>query len=267
MRTLLLVLRGIATVAFIYPFAGEDKLARLRQCWSKALLDRLGVRLEADVEHVSAGGMVVANHVSWLDVFAINAAISTAFVAKADVRQWPLLGWLAAKNETVFLRRGSRGHAREIGGAIVEKLDAGRIVAVFPEGTTTDGRSVQHFHAALLQPALTAGYPIVPLAISYWDENGERSLAARYDGDVTLSQSLRAILACSQLTVRLRSLPPDSRLDRRAVAAAARAAIIAAALLEPSTPPGTPADLQDARQSGDSPRDSRNRAREGSAAV
>ena len=87
-------------------------------------------------------GLLVANHVSWVDIFVVNALTPAAFVSKADVRQWPVIGWLAAVNETVFLRRGSRGHARVINEEIAERMRAGRHVALFPEGTTTDGSHV-----------------------------------------------------------------------------------------------------------------------------
>ncbi|MCK6412861.1 MAG: 1-acyl-sn-glycerol-3-phosphate acyltransferase [Azonexus sp.] len=174
--------------------------------------------------------MLVANHISWLDIFVINAVLPSAFVAKEEVRHWPLIGWLAAKNDTVFLRRGSRGHARIINTEIAGILASGKLLALFPEGTTTDGTHLLHFHAALLQPALSAGYPVLPLALSYWEENGQRSLAPRYDGDISLGQCTRAILGRRRIVARLRSLPPcgENGEDRRQVAREARAAIIEA---------------------------------------
>ena len=132
---------------------------------------------------------------SWLDIFVINAAYPAAFISKAEVRDWPLIGWLAAKNETVFLRRGSRGHARIVNAEIASLLGRGRQVALFPEGTTTDGSHVHPFHAALLQPAIDAGAPIQPLALCYRLPDGSFTRAPAYDGDVSLLDCLKAIVA------------------------------------------------------------------------
>lgn len=231
----------------VYPLSTGRRRLRLKQRWSRHLLDIVGVELEADLTHLVPGSLVVANHISWLDIFVINAARPCAFVSKEEVRRWPLMGWLAAVNDTVFLKRGSRGHARQINQEIADLLAAGEHVAVFPEGTTTDGTHVLHFHAALLQPALAAGRPVVPAAISYWEPDGNRSLAPRYDGHISLGECLGAILSRRRLTARLATAPALGLRgeDRRAVAAAARAAIITAARLPlPSSPPGIPAGPQ-----------------------
>ncbi len=220
------------------------------------MLGILGVRLDARLEHAIPGSLLVANHISWLDIFAINASLPTAFVSKAEVRRWPAIGWLAAMNDTIFLNRGSRGHARVINEAIAAKLDTGKYVGVFPEGTTTDGRSVLPFHAALLQPALAAGRPVIPVAISYWEADGERSLAPRYDGEISFGDCLWNILSRKRLQVRLQTLPAlgMNGEGRRDVATAARQAIISAAQLPGrSMPPETPDDLPDGQPSDGCP--------------
>jgi 1-acyl-sn-glycerol-3-phosphate acyltransferase len=183
------------------------------------------------LQHVVPGCLLVANHVSWIDIFVINALAPAAFVAKEEVRRWPVIGWLAARHDTVFLRRGSRGHARIINQEIADILAQGKLVAVFPEGTTTDGTALLHFHAALIQPALVAGRPVVPMAISYWEADGQRSLAPRYDGDISLGECTLAILRRPVIEARLISTPVLGLAgeDRKQVAASARAAIAAAA--------------------------------------
>lgn len=241
-----LLFQGVVTAACVFPFSSDPHRLRLKRWWSKAMLDILGIRLDADLAHAVPGSMVVANHVSWLDIFVVNAALPSAFVSKEEVRHWPVMGWLAGINDTIFLKRGSRGHARLINAEIAAVLAQGRHVAVFPEGTTTDGTHVLHFHAALLQPALLAGRPVVPAAISYWEPDGERSLAPRYDGDISLGDCLKNILARRRLVARLATTPAlgQDGSDRRAVAAAARAAICtAAALPPPNNPPERPAGL------------------------
>lgn len=227
----------------IFPWCTEAARLRLKSSWAVALLDCLGIEVEADLTHAAPGALIVANHISWIDIYVINAALPSAFVSKAEVRHWPLIGWLAAKNDTIFLQRGSRGHARVVNEQIAGLLGRGRHVAVFPEGTTTDGRSLLHFHAALLQPALSAGRPVLPVALSYWELDGERSLAPRYDGDISLGQCTRAILGRRRLIARLVTTPLRGLHgeDRRQVAAEAREAIALGARL-PLVEAG-PADL------------------------
>lgn len=197
------------------------------------MLKALSIRLETDLSQLAPASLVVANHISWLDIFVINAAIPAAFVAKAEVRHWPLIGWLAALNDTVFLRRGSHGHARIINQEIGGKLAAGKHVALFPEGTTTDGTQVLHFHGALLQPALEAGRPVAPLALSYASPAGERSLAPRYDGTISIGECLASILACRELVARLQACPaiPATAGHRREIAQEARQLIVASLAL------------------------------------
>jgi 1-acyl-sn-glycerol-3-phosphate acyltransferase len=233
-----LVLIGFLIVSLLFSLVGTKARHFLVACWAKSVLWTLGIKVDAELSHLTPGALVVANHVSWVDIFVISSVLPVAFISKAEVRQWPIFGWLAAKNETVFLKRGSRGHAREIGQQITSLLAAKKYVAVFPEGTTTDGTRVQHFHAALIQPALAEGYPVLPLAISYWEPDGERSLAPRYDGDISLGQCMGAIIARKRLWAKLISTPALGLAgeDRRQVAAEARQAItLAAGLPLPST--------------------------------
>jgi 1-acyl-sn-glycerol-3-phosphate acyltransferase len=224
---------GLLIVLLVFPMASAKVRRWLVARWSRSVLHALGVRVEADLSNLTPGALVVANHISWIDIFIISSVLPVAFVSKAEVRQWPIIGWLAAKNDTVFLKRGSRGHAREIGQQITSLLAAKKYVAVFPEGTTTDGTHVQHFHAALIQPALAEGYPVLPLAISYWEPNGERSLAPRYDGDISLGQCTGEIIGRKRLVAKVISTPVLGLAgeDRRQVASAARQAITLAAEL------------------------------------
>ena len=158
---------GVLTIALIHPVTRQSTHLTLRRRWSQGLLRVLGIELEPRGTPVEPGCMLVANHISWVDIFVINAMAPAAFVSKAEVRNWPVIGWLAARNDTIFLRRGSRGHARIINEETAAALDAGRNVAIFPEGTTTDGSQLLHFHAALLQPAIACGHPVQTLALQY----------------------------------------------------------------------------------------------------
>ncbi len=215
-------------VLTVHPLTSPATHRRLRQRWSRRLLALLGVELHANGV-IQPGCLVVANHISWLDIFVLNALAPSAFVSKAEVRGWPVVGWLAAKNETVFLRRGSRGHAKIINGEIGTLLDAGCNVALFPEGTTTDGTHVLHFHAALLQPAIESGHPVQPVSISYRAPDGTPSLAPAYIGDVSLGQCIAAIIAEPRLVARTliaAPLPTADGTTRRALAETARDVIV-----------------------------------------
>ncbi len=259
----MLVVCGAVVALTLFRICGDRRRLLLKQTWSAALLDALGIEVEADLTHAVPGALLVANHISWIDIFVINAVMPSAFVSKEEVRHWPIIGWLAARNDTVFLRRGSRGHARIINEQVAGLLGQGKHVAVFPEGTTTDGRSLLHFHAALLQPALAAGRPVLPAAISYWELDGQRSLAPRYDGDISLGECTRAILGRKRLIARLVTTPLRglNGEDRRVVAAEAREAIaLAAGLPMANNPPETPGDLPVAQRSDDRPTNSPSRA-------
>jgi 1-acyl-sn-glycerol-3-phosphate acyltransferase len=220
-------LAGACAIAFVYPSVGENRRLWLKQRWSRQLLDILGIRLDAKLAGFAPGNLIVANHISWLDIHALNAALPMAFVAKSELRRWPLVGWLATNTDTIFLRRGSPGDARLVNAEIGAMLKAGKDVAIFPEGTSTDGTQILNFHSALFQAAVDTGRAVQPVALSYYDAVGRRSLAPAYWGDVTMGECFAAILACRSLTVRLRPTPAlDPRIrQRRELAHAARGAI------------------------------------------
>lgn len=219
----------MAIAASVFPLIRPERRRRFKQRWSARLLTVLGVELEVRGAAPTAGCLLVANHVSWLDIFVINAAWPAAFISKAEVRDWPLFGWLAIRNETVFLRRGSRGHARVVNAEIAALLGNGQHVALFPEGTTTDGSFVHPFHGALLQPAIDAGATIQPVAIAYRLPDGRYTRAPAYDGDVSLGASLQAIVAERRIVARLLVTEPLSTSalpDRKQLSHLARDAIL-----------------------------------------
>lgn len=218
---------GLATVAAVYPFIGRPAQLRLKRRWSRQLLGMLGVRLHAGATLPPGPALLVANHVSWLDIFVINALAPAAFVCKAEVRNWPLIGWLCARTETVFMSRGSRSAARSAGEVVAARLRQGWQVAVFPEGTTGDGSCLLPFRPALLQGAIDADCWVRPLALRYTDADDTPSTAPAYCGDITLLASLMRIAAMPRLTARLDVLPPlDTRgASRRTLSARAEAAV------------------------------------------
>jgi len=228
---------GALTIAAVYRFLNDTARLWLKQRWSRQLLEILAIRVDANLHVVARGNLIVANHISWLDIFVLNAARPMAFVSKSEVREWPLAGWLAANTDTLFLRRGRRADAIEINARIETLLASGKDVAVFPEGTTTDGSHLLPFHGALLQPAIDSARPVQPLALAYFDSTGQRSTAPAYAGETTMAECMAEIIACRSLRVRLRPTPTifAGHLTRREVATMARGAVAYQLGLSPET--------------------------------
>ena len=186
-----------ALLAVFYPRLNQTKRRRILKTWSRQLLDilNIGIRTEGQWPVRGEGGyLVVANHVSWLDVFVLNTIYPSRFIAKAEVRNWPLIGWLCKRCNTIFIERALRQNAASINQQISLLLEQGICVGLFPEGTTTDGKQVGHFHSALIQPAIDAGAMLCPIALRYQDGDGKQSSTAVFTGDMTLSQSIWRIL-------------------------------------------------------------------------
>jgi 1-acyl-sn-glycerol-3-phosphate acyltransferase len=172
------------------------------QAWASALVQLLGVQLRIrGPVPVQGPLLLVANHISWLDIVVLHAAHHCRFVSKADVLRWPLLGRLVAGAGTLFIERESRRDALRMVQHMAERLQAGDRVAVFPEGTTGDGRSLLPFHPNLLQAAIAADAPVMPLALRYVKAGSqERHDAPVFIGETTLVASIWTTLRARELT-------------------------------------------------------------------
>lgn len=131
-------------------------------------------------------GLIVSNHLSYLDILCYSAAAPCVFVSKAEVEQWPIFGAYARWSGSVFVRRHDRGDAARANAYVSETLENGVPVVLFPEGTTTDGHSVLRFHSTMLQPAIDVGAPITPCAIRYELDDGDPATEVAWWGDMTL---------------------------------------------------------------------------------
>ena len=183
--------------------------------------------------------LVVANHVSWLDVYAINCLLRARFVAKHEVRSWPLVGTMVTAFGALFIRRGSPRDAARVRDQITDALRHGERVVVFPEGTTTDGTTLRRFYPALFQSAVDAGGVVQPVAIRYLDDHGEPCTASPFIDDMTFLASLRRIAAAPRITVELHFGPSRPALGqtRRALAADCHAWIAGRLGVPLGTPP------------------------------
>ena len=214
------VLHGLWIVKRRFELLTSADRHGLIQWWSVKTLRILGITLKADGAALPEGHLLVANHVSWLDIAAVHAVLPQArFVSKSDVKDWPLVGALVEGAGTLFIERTSKRDALRVVHQTAAALQAGDCVAVFPEGTTGAGPELLPFHANLLQAAVSTGAPVLPLVLR-WHEPGERfSSSARFIGDTTLVQSLWRIASARGLGIEVHVLPSvmTEGQDRRAL--------------------------------------------------
>lgn len=204
--------------------------ARIRW-WAGKMLRLLGLRLHVDGAFRPGAKLIVANHVSWLDIMAVHAVCPEArFVSKAEVRHWLLVGRLVGAAGTLYLERERRRDAMRVVHQMADALRAGDTVAVFPEGTTNDGHTLRPFHANLLQAAIATETPVQPVALRFSDAHSRVSAATLFVGDTSLATSLWWIARADGLAVHLRVLTAQgsSHADRRALAERLREGIIEA---------------------------------------
>lgn len=212
--------------------------------WSQHLLGILGIRVAVYGETPAAdirACMFVANHVSWIDIWALKQLHPMQFIAKAEIRDWPVIGWLAHQVGTLFIERTRRHDTGRMVKVAEQALLRGECLCFFPEGTTTDGSRLLAFKPGLLQAAINTGGSVIPLAIRYPQADGGINTAIAYHGDITMLQSFLAVLNRRETLVELHFAAPivASGMERRQLADQARRAI--ASLLDPAqhTAPGT----------------------------
>lgn len=220
-RAVLHGLHGVLIVLLRFPsLSVAGRRARIAW-WSAGMLRLLGLRLQVSGTLRPGAKLIVANHVSWLDIMAIHAACPEArFVSKADVQHWPLVNRLVACADTLYLQRESRRDALRVVHQMAEALKAGDTVAVFPEGTTGPGPELLPFHANLLQAAIATATPVQPVVLRFDDRHGPFSAAAQFVGETTLAQSLWRLACGDQMVVSVTVLPAQgtAHADRRALA-------------------------------------------------
>ena len=231
---------GIAFVAF--PLSRKQATRnRINHWWSRWVLRLCGARLRVSGQPLSeelastgmtpgrSGRLLLSNHISWIDIFAINAAMPCRFVAKAEIVRWPIIGSMVAHSGTLFIERGRRRAVATINEAVQGHLRAGESIGVFPEGTTTRGDRLLPFHSNLLAPALEADCPVWPVGMRY-RERGKFSDAAAFVGEMGLVTSLAKVLVADDLEIEVAFLPAldaAAHENRHTLARAAHAALSA----------------------------------------
>jgi 1-acyl-sn-glycerol-3-phosphate acyltransferase len=215
------LLRGMWTIATRFPKSDAQQRAELIAQWSHGLLSLLNVTVRVQGMPAQSGPMmVVMNHISWLDILVLLAAQPVSFVSKAEVRHWPLIGWLATNVGTLYIERGNRRDAMRVVHQIADALRDDQLIAIFPEGTTSDGRQVLPFHANLMQAAISSASPVQPVALRFLEASGELSMSPAYIGDDTLVSSVWRMLRAKPVTAQLEFLEPvaSSGMERRVLA-------------------------------------------------
>lgn len=200
--------------------------------WFRVFLPAIGVRVVEQGEPVKRPALLVANHVSWLDIAALGTQLGGGFVSKAEVARWPLIGWFATGTGTVYLSRGAH-RTQETHASVHARFLDGYSIAIFPEGTTTPHRLPHLFHRRLFAAAIDNDVPVQPVAIHYPppadDAEHEQHPAAPFVNEMGFMPHLLGVMACPSLTVELTYGQPINvaGMDRRQVAEATREAICA----------------------------------------
>lgn len=201
------VLLGLLLIAVAFFWIGLRGRMWAKKWWSFVLLRICGIRVSQSGQPVQNGPVLwVVNHVSWLDIFVLNCVRATAFVAKSEIRSWPLIGWLAYGADTIFIERASRHAVHKVGLAMQKRFERHQVVGLFPEGTTSQGFDVLPFYANLFEPARKSGVVIQPVALRFY-HHGRRSDFAAFVGEQTLVQNMWEVLGGTGVSIEMEFLP------------------------------------------------------------
>ena len=198
--------------------------------WSRGLLQVFGMRVRGIGTPLAGGTMFVANHVSWIDIVALHSQHMMGFIAKAEIRRWPVIGWITSHGETIYLHRGNADSLGDVMAEMSRRLRAGRAVAAFPEGGTRDGHALGAFHARIFTAAVDADAPVQPVALCFGERCEAQAIVAFARGESFVANLLR-LLGEPPRPVAVRFLEPVLHTEhegRRAIARLAQARIEAA---------------------------------------
>ncbi|MBF5040351.1 1-acyl-sn-glycerol-3-phosphate acyltransferase [Methylophilus sp. 13] len=225
-------LTGLTLATLVLPVCGRRGREQLIRWWCAKLLRCFnlqlsvsGVRPAPQSKHV----LFVANHISWSDIHALNSLIPVRFVAKVEIKDWPVFGYLVKKSGTIFINRTRQRDAARVLKVVTQAMKLGDNLCVFPEGTTTDGQQVLPFKSSLIQAAIDAEATVIPIAIHYPMPDGSPNLAAAYAGETSMIESMLSFLNMQSPKVHLHFCTPiEARLlDRQTLASQARNEIMA----------------------------------------
>ena len=215
------VFLGLVCIIF-FPIINRKSKKRLIKSWSLMLLRIFKINLifNKNLKKVltKKNYLIVSNHISWLDIFIINAAYPVAFVAKHSISKWPVLSWLVRASETIFIDRKRITKIKETSKEIEHFLENKGSICIFPEGTSTDGSKLLNFKSNLLQTAINKNISVLPIAIQYL-HNQNYCSAPGYYGDLTLLDSIRNLIRFDNIDARLTILTEIKSISNRKVLA------------------------------------------------
>ncbi len=217
------IFAGLIIELLVFPLLSRASRRNVVCHWSRGLMFLSGVKIQVVGKSVNDQAIMwVANHISWVDIFVLNSVRTTSFIAKSDIRKWPIIGLLVAWAGTLFIDRRQRYAIREAAKQIKHCFDYGDAVGLFPEGTTTDGMQVLPFHAGLLDAAIQAKVPVQPVALKFM-RGAQRAPELAFIGDQTLIANLWHLLGSWGVRVECEFLEPidTSDLNRAEVASKA----------------------------------------------
>lgn len=205
LRVIVQVLRGYWTIRTLFPKLNDEQQARYVEVWARGMLAIIGIQVRVKGHPAPGPVLMAANHISWLDILVMHAACHCRFVAKSEIRSWPLVGVLTTGGGSLYIERGSNRDAMRVVHQMAAALQQGQVLAVFPEGGTGDGVTLLPFHANLLQAAISADAPIQPIALQFLDaQTQQTSLAPCYRDTDTLVSSLWRTLCAPPLLAQVR---------------------------------------------------------------
>jgi 1-acyl-sn-glycerol-3-phosphate acyltransferase len=197
--------RGAWIVAMRFPELQKAQKLQAIQRWAQQLLAILEIEVQSNkLPQADFSGLVVSNHLSWLDILVLQSLMPGCFVAKTEVRQWPVVGYLAQACATIFVDRSSPRSARSMVDNTAAAIAQGYAVVVFPEGTSSNGQNLGDFHANIFESAIRAQAPVQLLSLQYLDSrSGKAAAAAHFIDDMTLMGSLKDVMATSTIQARV----------------------------------------------------------------
>jgi 1-acyl-sn-glycerol-3-phosphate acyltransferase len=224
-RVITHTLLGLLITTVLFPLSSQQFKARLIKWWCHQLLVAFNLRVVTyghipNATTLLSNNMFIANHISWTDIHALNSLLPLRFIAKSEIKNWPIFGYLVSHANTLFIDRNKRQDAKRTIDIAKKSLQAGDNLCLFPEGTTTDGTEIMPFKSSLIQAAILANSTVWPVAIRYPNADASVNTKVAYAGETTLIESIQQILLQQQPTVELHFLAPISPaeyadMDRR----------------------------------------------------
>ena len=226
------IIKGGLLLCLIFPWLKSDQQQQSLRRWSKQLLGFFKIHLVVTgVDNLKSDHyLLAANHISWIDIFAINAFKPHCFVAKSEVASWPIFGWMAKQVGTLFVERGKPSGVHKMVLEVAKQLNQ-QPICIFPEGTSTDGKQVAPFKSNLFEAVIVANAPVYSLAIQYFDlGTGKKTTAPAFIGDMGLLDSIWNLICSPPICAEIRISAKLPLLNDRKALAELSQSLIAAQL-------------------------------------